>query len=111
MRRKTPAWSRYSDAQLLKLRFRDLHLGTPERPSLRRAMRRLLDELEARDIRLQPHVWYSEEWFSPDGVPGIAIPFYLAHPRLERLERRMARTVEGGNSTSLLEIPWAWSAW
>jgi hypothetical protein len=61
-------------------------------------------ELDAAGIRLQPHVWFSEEWFSPDGVPGIAIPFYLAHPRLERLERRMARTVEGGNSTSLLRI-------
>jgi hypothetical protein len=61
-------------------------------------------ELEAAGIRLQPHVWFSEEWFSPDGVPGIAIPFYLAHPRLERLERRMTRAVEGGNSASLLRI-------
>ncbi len=39
-------------------------------------------------IRFRPHFWLSEEWFSPDGVPGIAIPFYLAHPRLMRLERR-----------------------
>jgi hypothetical protein len=28
----------------------------------------------------------SDEWFTPDGVSGIAIPFYLAHPRLEQLE-------------------------
>lgn len=104
MRRKTPVWARYSDAQLLKMRFRDLRLGPPRRVSLRRALRRLRSELQARGIRLQPHVWYSEEWFSPDGVPGIAIPFYLAHPRLERLERRMSRSVEGGNASGLMRI-------
>lgn len=104
MRRKTPTWARYSDAQLLKLRFRDLRLGLPRRASLRRALRRLHRELRDRGILLQPHVWYSDEWFSPDGVPGIAIPFYLAHPRLERLERRMSRSVEGGNATGLMRI-------
>jgi hypothetical protein len=49
-------------------------------------------------------VWLSEEWFSPDGVPGIAVPFYLAHPRLERLERRMMRNVEGGSAESAMRI-------
>ena len=48
---------------------------------------RLYDELEARAVMLQPHVWLSEEWFTPDGVAGFAIPFYLAHPRLIKLER------------------------
>ena len=38
----------------------------------------------------------SDEWFSPDDTPGIAIPFYLAHPRLMRLERKMIIDVEGG---------------
>ena len=60
-----------------------------------RRVRRLYRELDKRQIKFRPHVWLSEEWFSPDGVPGIAVPFYLAHPRLERLERRMMRTVEG----------------
>jgi hypothetical protein len=49
-------------------------------------------------------VWFGEEWFSPDGVPGIAVPFYLAHPRLERLERRMMRAAEGGSKTSAMRI-------
>ena len=49
-------------------------------------------------------MWLSEEWFSPDGVPGIAVPFYLAHPRLERLERRMMRNVEGGSAESAMRI-------
>jgi hypothetical protein len=49
-------------------------------------------------------VWLAEEWFSPDGVPGIAVPFYLAHPRLERLERRIMREAEGGNSRWFMRI-------
>jgi hypothetical protein len=97
-------WSRLSDAELLKLRFCDLGLSHLRRAPLKRAIRRLYAELDARGIRFKPHVWISEEWFSPDGVPGIAIPFYLAHPRLERLERRMTREVEGGNQPWLMRI-------
>lgn len=103
-RPKQPAWSRASDRELLALQLRQLRLGRPRRPALRRAMRRLERELQARDLMLRPHFWFSEEWFSPDGVPGIAIPFYLAHPRLERLERRLSGRVEGGNVTSLMRI-------
>lgn len=103
-RRKAPAWARHSDAQLLRMRFRDLHLGLPRRAVLRRAIRKLRGELASRGILLEPHFWFSDEWFSPDGVPGIAIPFYLAHPRLERLERRMSRSAEGGNATGLMRI-------
>jgi hypothetical protein len=89
-----------SDEQLLGMRFCDLKLqiGKP----LQKRIRRLYTELDKRQFR--PHVWLSEEWFSPDGVPGIAVPFYLAHPRLERLERRMMRTVEGGSSESAMRI-------
>lgn len=101
---KRPRWSRSSDPELLDLELRELRLGRPRRPSLRRAMRRLERELQARGLLLRPHFWFSEEWFSPDGVPGIAIPFYLAHPRLERLERRMSGSVEGGNTAGLMRI-------
>jgi hypothetical protein len=67
-------------------------------------MQRLYQELAGRGIRFRPHYWFAEEWFSPDGVPGIALPFYLAQPRLMRLERRMMRHVEGGNSRALMMI-------
>jgi hypothetical protein len=50
---------------MLRLRFRDLHLGRPRRAALRRAIRRLHAELEARGIVIRPHVWFAEEWFSP----------------------------------------------
>jgi hypothetical protein len=91
------------DKSLLALRFRDLELphGTG---MVAEHMQRLYQELRSRGIRLRPHYWYAEEWFSPDGVPGIALPFYLAQPRLMRLERRFMQQVEGGNSRGLSRI-------
>jgi hypothetical protein len=58
---------------------------------------RLYGELERRGFHFRPHVWLSTEWFSPDGIPGFAIPFYLAHPRLLQLERNQIGAVEGGS--------------
>jgi len=85
------------------MRFCDLGLALDRTP-IRRHLRRLHRELDARGIPFKPHAWLAEEWFSPDGVPGIAVPFYLAHPRLERLERAMMREVEGGNANWLMRI-------
>ncbi len=65
---------------------------------------RLYHDLDQRGMRFRPHVWLSEEWFSPDGVPGIAAPFFVAHPRLRQLERRMMGEVEGGSSLWRLRI-------
>jgi hypothetical protein len=102
-RRRTPAWARLPDEELLSLRLCDLGLSI-ERSPLGRYVRRLYSELESRGIDFKPHAWLSEEWFSPDGVPGMAVPFYLAHPRLERLERRIMHEVEGGNTRWLMRI-------
>ncbi len=96
-------WARLPDAQLLRLRVCDLRLDLHRSP-LRRHVERLYEELDGRGIRFRPHVWLSGEWFSPDGVPGIAVPFYLAHPRLMRLARKMTREVEGGNANWLMRI-------
>jgi hypothetical protein len=60
-------------------------------------IRELYGELEHHGFRFRPHFWLSDEWFCPDGVPGVAIPFYLAHPTLIRLERAMTMDVEGGD--------------
>jgi hypothetical protein len=100
---RKPDWANLTDEQLLRTRMCDLRLQLRRSP-VQRYVKRLYDELDERGIRFRPHVWLSEEWFSPDGVPGIAVPFYLAHPRLMRLERKMTREVEGGNSNWLMRI-------
>jgi hypothetical protein len=103
MKHRARTLERMDDESLLALRFRDIEFPRST-GTVALHMRRLWRELRARDIRFRPHYWYAEEWFSPDGVPGIALPFYLAHPRLMRLERRFMQQVEGGNSRWLMRI-------
>jgi len=85
------------------MRLCDLGL-TLEGTVLERRVERLYQELDARGIRFRPHCWLSDEWFSHDDVPGIGIPFYLAHRRLARLERHQMLEVEGGNETWCMRI-------
>jgi hypothetical protein len=98
-----PFWTSYSDEELLDLRLCDLDL-TMEDSELGRHVQRLYDELTAHGLRLWPPCWLSGEWFSPHDKPGIAIPFYLAHPRLKRLERRQMQDVEGGTNIWFMRL-------
>src|SRR5258705_5890245 len=102
-RRPQYAWETLAGDQLLKLRFCDLKLKV-QGTELEDAIQRLYRELESRGIRFRPHYWLAQEWFSPDGIPGIAIPFYLAHPRLMKVERRFMREVEGGTDVECMRI-------
>ncbi len=97
------AWARLPDDELLQLRLKDLKV-TVEGTWLERCLRDLNDELAERGLHIRPHAWISNEWFSPDDTPGIAIPFYLAHPRLMRLERKMIIDVEGGTVPECMRI-------
>jgi hypothetical protein len=96
-------WADLPDEQLLDLRISDLGLVL-EDAWFAPHVQQLRDELASRGFVFQPHVWISSEWFTPDGVPGIAIPFYLAHPRLMRLEKAQMLEVEGGTHDWCLQI-------
>ncbi|MBS0387718.1 MAG: putative zinc-binding metallopeptidase [Proteobacteria bacterium] len=100
---KARGWTRLTDEQLLDVRLCDLKLrlsATAVQPRIARLYR----ELAARGIGFRPHAWLAEDWFSPDGVPGFAVPFYLAHPRLTRLERKMTGIAEGSNANWQMRI-------
>ncbi len=92
---RAPVWAAWSDAQLLEQRISDLGL-TIEGSALGPAIARLERELGLKKLRFRPFYWLADDWFTPDGVPGIAIPFYMAHPRLARLEQTQMLDVEGG---------------
>jgi hypothetical protein len=64
----------------------------------------LRSELEDRGLRLPIHFYLADEWFTPDGATSIAIPFYLAHPRLEKLEETQMFEVEGGEHEWAMRI-------
>jgi len=89
-------WQQLSEEELLDVRLSRLGLrieGSPLEPRIERLER----ELERAGLRFRPSTWLSTDWFSPHGVPGFAMPFFLAHPRLARLERRKMLQVEGGD--------------
>src|SRR5215510_5300432 len=96
-------WEGWDDEQLLELRMCDLDVRIEGSP-LEERLKELSGELEARGLAFRPHYWLSDEWFCPDGVPGIALPFYLAHPRLARLELNQMLEVEGGTRDWCLKI-------
>ena len=97
------AWSQLPDQDLLGRR--PCELGLRIRGSvLERSVRRLRREFEQQGFVFRPHCWLSSGWFSPAGIPGIAIPFFLAHPRLRALEVAQMGEVEGGDEAWCLRI-------
>jgi hypothetical protein len=97
-------WADWPDEKLLDLKMGQLGLSI-EASGLAPRIAELQQELDARGLTtFKPHFWLSDEWFTPDGVPGVAIAFYLAHPRLERLERAMMLDVEGGTPEWCMRI-------
>src|SRR5258706_10930401 len=98
-----PDWVSWPDEKLLELRMCDLGLSI-EGTEVEQRIAQVHAEIEARGLAFRPHYWLSDEWFTPDGVPGVAVPFYLAHPRLAKLELAQMLEVEGGDAESCLRI-------
>jgi hypothetical protein len=97
-----PEWASFTDEQLLAVRMCDLGLVI-EGTGLEQPISQINGELGARGLAA-PRYWLSDEWFTPDGVPGVAIPFYLAHPRLAKLELAQMLEVEGADPEMCLRI-------
>jgi putative zinc-binding metallo-peptidase len=92
-----PFWYALKDEELLAVRICDLGLRL-EQSELKPRVDHLYEELAGRGVSLRPDAYLGDEWFSPQGVPAIAIPFYLAHPRLKALELHQMMEVEGGTA-------------
>jgi hypothetical protein len=98
-----PNWTELSDEELLDLRLADLPV-TLAGTVIEARLAELGAELERCDLRFPIHFYISDEWFTPDGTATMAIPFYLTHPRLERLERAQVLEVEGGDHDWCMRI-------
>jgi hypothetical protein len=97
-----PDWVSFTDEQLLAVRMCDLKLSLAG-TEIEQRIARVNGEIESRGLA-RPNYYISDEWFTPDGIPGIAVPFYLAHPRLAKLELAQMLEVEGGDETTCLKI-------
>jgi hypothetical protein len=97
-------WENLPTEELLDVRLCELGL-TVKDTWLEDCVERLREELDVAGLRrFRLHAWLSDEWCSPDGIPGVGIPFYLAHPRLIRLERQMMFEVEGGTRMECIKL-------
>jgi hypothetical protein len=85
-----------AEEQLLGLRLCDLPLRI-EGTWLETCIAQLYAELAARNIAFAPRCYLADEWLTPENEPVIGIPFYLAHPRLIKLQKKMLLEAEGDN--------------
>ncbi|HEY2988199.1 MAG TPA: putative zinc-binding metallopeptidase [Candidatus Binatia bacterium] len=98
-----PDLSGMTDEALLQMRICDLKVqiaGSELEPRIENFHR----ELGEKGIAFKPLCYLGDEWFTPDGAATIAIPFYLAHPRLKKLEEKMMMEVEGGSEAWCMEL-------
>lgn len=88
------------DETLLKTKICNLPI-TLEGTWIADCVKELHKELAAKGLLFKPECYLSSEWLTPDQEPVIGLPFYLAHPRLIKLEKKMMLEAEGDT--------WDWS--
>jgi hypothetical protein len=95
--------SNISEEELLNLRICNLPLSI-EGTWLADCVKKLYGELESKGMRFTPPCYLADEWLTPEGEPAVGIPFFLAHPALMKLEKRMMFEVEGGNKEWCMKL-------
>src|SRR5947208_15869430 len=74
---------------IVETRICDLGL-TLQASDVEKFVQQLHRELEEKKItKFKPACYLTDEWGCPSGEPVIGIPFYLADPKLSRLEKEM----------------------
>ncbi len=72
---------------------------------LRRAEKALYGDLARVGLPcLFPKLYWSTEWFTPDGSSTIAVPFYLSNPKLSIFAKKHGMYVEGQTRASFKKI-------
>lgn len=103
MKKHKYGWEILDNKSLLNTKICDLNLNIKD-SNIQVFIEQLYRELSQKGLNFKPHVWISTEWFSPYGVPGFAIPFYLFHPKLRELEFKFIGVVEGGTKEWLMKL-------
>jgi len=82
------------EEKLFSLKICDLPVAI-EGTWLWECVQQLYKELEDKRIAFKPVCYLADEWLTPEGETCIGIPFYLAHPALTKLEKKMMLEAEG----------------
>lgn len=95
--------SNLSEEDLLNIRICELSLKI-EGTWLENCVKELYKELNSKGIKFKPECYLADEWLTPDGEPIVGIPFFLAHPELMKLEKKMMLDVEGGTKAWCMKL-------
>ncbi|MCK5393915.1 MAG: putative zinc-binding metallopeptidase, partial [Candidatus Omnitrophica bacterium] len=83
-----------SEEELLNTRICDLSIKI-QGTWLESCIQELYSEIDEKGLNFRPICYLADEWLTPDGEPVVGIPFFLAHPALIKLEKKMMLEVEG----------------
>lgn len=92
-----------TDTEILKLRFKSIEWqisGT----EVETHINQLYTELENKSLQFRPQIFLGDEWFSPEGMNAISVPFYLSNTRLKNLENNLMLEVEGGTAEWFMKL-------
>ncbi|UCD15529.1 MAG: hypothetical protein JSV34_00310 [Candidatus Omnitrophota bacterium] len=103
MARKNIDLSKISEEDLLNVKVCDLPIKI-EDTWISNCIRHLYKELNNKGIVFKPVCYLADEWLAPDNEPVIGIPFFLVHPVLSKLERKMMFDVEGGTNQWCMKL-------
>jgi hypothetical protein len=95
--------AKLSEEELLNLRICELPLSL-EGGWLQECIQRLYQELSDKGFVFKPSCYLADEWLAPDKEPVIGIPFFLAHPALIKLEKKMVLDAEGSTRSWCLKL-------
>lgn len=98
-----PDLATIAEEELLGLRLSELPVRI-EGTWLEACVAQLHQELAARNIPFAPRCYLADEWLTPEGEPVIGIPFYLAHPRLIELQKKMMLEAEGDTNDWCMKL-------
>ncbi len=93
----------FSDSEILKLRFKNISLSISG-TEIEENISRLYSELEAKGLVFRPQIFLGDEWFSPEGMNAISVPFYLVNSRLKNLEKTLMLEVEGDDPEWFMKL-------
>lgn len=83
-----------SELEILNLKLKDLaKLSGPSFISKR--INKIKRELTNKGLTFEVSYYFGTEWFCADGSIGIALPHYLLHPKLEKIEKKYLGYTEG----------------
>lgn len=103
MSKKNLDLSKLSEEELLNLRVCELPLSL-EGTWLEDCVAELCQELKNKGFSFKPLCYLADEWLTPDKEPVVGIPFFLAHPVLIKLEKKMVLDAEGSTRSWCMKL-------